>query len=73
MPFTDVGYTKYTVYYLVSTAKARYKRNWPENPMGAVLSLAKYLESIRLKFMEHELGKNDNWPLLEQAILADKK
>ena len=44
-----------------------------EAQRAAVISFTRKPESILEEFTEHESGKNDDRPLLEQAILAAKK
>jgi DNA invertase Pin-like site-specific DNA recombinase len=66
-------YPKYIAYYRVSTAKQGRSGLGLEAQQAAVLSFTKNLGSISLEFTEHESGKNDDRPLLEQAILAAKK
>jgi DNA invertase Pin-like site-specific DNA recombinase len=66
-------YPKYIAYYRVSTVKQGRSGLGLEAQQAAVLSFTKNLGSISLEFTEHESGKNDDRPLLEQAILAAKK
>ncbi|WP_181307995.1 recombinase family protein [Rufibacter sp. XAAS-G3-1] len=64
---------KYIAYYRVSTAKQGRSGLGLEAQRAAVISFTKNPDGIIREFTEHESGKNDDRPLLEQAILAAKK
>lgn len=66
-------FQKYIAYYRVSTAKQGRSGLGLEAQRAAVISYIKNPAGIIKEFMEQESGKNDDRPLLEQAILAAKK
>ncbi|GEO05538.1 resolvase [Adhaeribacter aerolatus] len=66
-------YQKYIAYYRVSTLKQGRSGLGLEAQQAAVISFAKNPASIIREFKENESGKNDDRPLLEQAILEAKK
>ncbi|WP_181308267.1 recombinase family protein [Rufibacter sp. XAAS-G3-1] len=66
-------YHKYIAYYRVSTVKQGRSGLGLEAQRAAVISYAKDPCGILQEFTEQESGKNDDRPLLEQAILAAKR
>jgi DNA invertase Pin-like site-specific DNA recombinase len=66
-------YQNYIAYYRVSTLKQGRSGLGLEAQRAAVISFTKNPAGIIREFTENESGKNDDRPLLEQAILEAKK